>query len=269
MKRKSYSGVGSRETPLYILYMMSQLAMIFEKKGYVLRSGCALGADAAFEDALSDPAKNAEIYIPNMGFPKKMGTFFKKHYIIPEKLYGTSFNSLYNQATRLIHKHDIHKAWQRCPPYVMKLHNRNMFQVLGIDLKSKSNFNVCYTSGGETKYEDTNQHTGGTGTAINASDIFKVPLFNLSVDEHYIRLNNFIEENKHLINQEKLDNIIPRSDYVNKRKDNKEDGEFIYTYKDMEEIRLKQKRERDKKAGLIVIKKNEQRLNNNRITPNS
>ncbi len=267
MKRKSYSGVGSRQTPLYLLYMMSQLSMILEKKGYVLRSGCALGADAAFEDILEDPVNNAEIYIPNMGFPKKMGTFFKQHYIIPESKFGTSFDGLYNKATRLIHKHEIHKGWRRCKPYVMKLHNRNMFQVLGIDLKSKSSFNVCYTAGGEIKYDDTTTYTGGTGTAINASDIFKVPLFNLSVDDHYKRLSLFIDENKHLLDNDKLDNLIPRSDYVNKRKNNDEYGDFIYTHKDLENERLKQKRERDLKAGLIVVKKNENKGGNRRNTP--
>lgn len=255
MTRKYYSGVGSRETPLYILYMMSELAMIFEKKGYVLRSGCALGADAAFEDVLTNPSQNAEIYVPNMGFPIKMGTFFKNHYIIPEKKFGTGFNGLYNQATRLIHRHDIHKAWQNCPAYVMKLHNRNMFQVLGIDLKTKSLFNVCYTSGGEVKYEDTNIHTGGTGTAINASDIFNVPVFNLSVDDHYKRLSLFIDENKNLIDYDKLNNLIVRSDFVNKREEGMKEGPFIFTHKDLEEIRLKQKRTRDIKAGIITVKK--------------
>ncbi len=225
--RKYYTGVGSRQTPFYILYMMSEIAIILEKKGYVLRSGCATGADAAFEDVLEDPKNNAEIYIPNKGFPFKMGTIFKNHYIIPEERFGTGIDGLYCKATRLIHNYDIHKGWKYCKPHIMKLHNRNMFQVLGIDLKSKSDFNVCYTRGKELLYTDTTRDTGGTGTSINASDIYKVPLFNLSYTPHYRRLQGFIKENKHLINYDKLNNTVVRSELLPQDSNNRFKKRYI------------------------------------------
>lgn len=228
--QKCYTGIGSRQTPLYLLYMMSKMGMIFEKKGYILRSGCATGADAAFEDALSEPEKSAEIYIPNKGFAYKMGTSFKNHYIIPKEKYGTDINGLYLKATRLIHQKDIHKFWKYCKPYVMDLHNRNMFQVLGGDLRSKSSFVICFTKGKELKYQDTGKATGGTGTAINAADLYDVPLFNLSVDEHYDRLNKFINENEHLIDYKKLNQIKPRSDF-NKKDPNSQ--KHLLTYDEL------------------------------------
>lgn len=247
--RKSYTGVGSRETPLYILYMMSQLAMIFEKKGYILRSGCATGADAAFEDALLDPVNNAEIYVPNKGFPVKMGTTYKKHYIIPQERFGKSFDGLFRKATRLIHSKNIHKKWQYLNEYTTLLHNRNMFQVLGLDLKSPANFTVCFTKHKELTYDDTSEKTGGTGTAINASNLHNVPVFNLSVDEHYLRLSNFIDENKHLIDFNRLNKIKIRTDFNERTKP--EIGTHIHDYEHFMNIIIDEKNKRD---SLIRIK---------------
>jgi len=183
--RGYYTGVGSRETPLHVLFLMSKIAMIFEKKGFILRSGCATGADAAFEDALEYPDRTAEIYIPNEDFPINMGTTKKAHYLIPMEIHGKGSRGLYRQAMRLIHEKKIHKAWENCSGKTIDLHNRNMFQVLGVDLKTKSNFTICYTSGGEKVYADTKNGTGGTATAINASDIFGLEVFNLGKKEDY------------------------------------------------------------------------------------
>ncbi len=266
---KYYTGVGSRNTPMYILYMMSKLAMIFEKKGFILRSGCALGADAAFEDVLMNPAKNAEIYIPANNFPGKMGTSLKSHYICPEQRFGTKFNDLFCQATRLIHKDDVHKGWKYLDAYTMKLHNRNMFQVLGIDLKTKSNFNICYTKAGELKYEETNRSTGGTGTAINASDLYNVEIFNLGNDEHYKRLSLFIEKNKHLIDYERLNATTPRTE-LNKK--SKYDSKFISDYSGYLSLIESEKLKRDIKVGLtveetIVTEPSKKKKNNRRLKP--
>lgn len=204
-----YTGVGSRQTPMHCLYLMSKLAIIFEKQNYILRSGCALGADAAFEDILESPQTHAEIYIPNIGFPLKMGTNIKNHYIVPKEDLGIS---KYEEAMRLIHSKKIHKGWEYCKQYVMNLHNRNMFQALGKDLSTKSRFTVCYTKNGAKKYEQTDRSTGGTATAINASDLHGIEVFNIGNKEDYVRLENFIEKNKNLIDQEKLNKMVIRSE---------------------------------------------------------
>lgn len=212
-----YTGVGSRETPLHVLYLMSKISMIMEKQGYILRSGCATGADSAFEDILLNPKDTAEIYIPNRDFPERMGTKYKEHYIIPMEKYGKGQESLYRKATNIIHTNKIHKMWEVCNPRIMDLHNRNMFQVLGKDLATKSKFNICYTSGGEKKYEDTNQGTGGTATAINASDFFGVVNFNLGNKEDYKRLNEFVTKFENIIDYEVLHDMVVRSSLNNQR----------------------------------------------------
>jgi len=212
---KYYTGVGSRETPLYIMYMMAKMAQIFEKQGRILRSGCAIGADAAFEDALLNPEVSTEIYVPNSGFAKKMKTIHKNYYIIPKEINGTDFNSKYREAMRMLMDENMHKAWKNCKGDIIDLHNRNMFQALGKDLQTPSKFLVCYTNNKEKSYEETNINTGGTATAINVASKKGIPIFNLSVNEDFTRLNNFINENEHLLNKEKLLNTIPRSDEYN------------------------------------------------------
>lgn len=260
MSEKFYTGVGSRQTPLYIMYMMAELAMIFEKKGFKLRSGCAIGADSAFEDALSD-LKNAEIYIPNKGFPFKMGASLKKEYLVPKLIHGVGGDSLYTEAMRLIHMKDIYKGWMFAKPYVMELHNRNMFQVLGQDLKTPSKFTVCYTKGRELKYEDTTKKTGGTGTAINASSLYNVDVFNLSVDEHYTRLQKFINDNRHLVDYDRLNLIKPRSPF---NEQNATTKKFNHTYEYFMEQIKKDKKLRDEKIASLktnfVIEKKEDEI---------
>lgn len=241
MGNRYYTGVGSRNAPLYIMYMMSELAMVLEKKGHILRSGCATGADAAFEDLLEKPAQSAEIYVPNKQFPFRMGGAYKSHYLIPVDIHGRGIDSLYSQAMRMIHARDIHKAWQRCSVDIMMLHNRNMFQVLGQDLKTPSKFLVCYTRGKELTYDDTTIKTGGTATAINAAHLNNVDVFNLSVHEHYLRLRKFIDDNKHLVDYERLNSSKPRTTLHNTL-DNR--GKFVKTYDELKPIMVKELIER-------------------------
>jgi hypothetical protein len=213
-----YSGVGSRETPLHVLYLMSKLAMLFEKSGYMLSSGCAIGADAAFEDILLNPSQTAEIYVPHNRFAKKMGTTHKPHYIIPKERFGEGCSGLYREAMILIHTKRLHKGWENCKDWVMDLHNRNMFQVLGLDLMTKSKFTICYTSGGEKTYEQTHRDTGGTATAINAADVHKVEVFNLGNKKDYLRLHKFVEDYERHIDYDRLHKMVVRSDFNDQKK---------------------------------------------------
>ena len=43
-----YAGIGARATPPPILSLMTRAAFALCKRGYVLRSGRAIGADSAF-----------------------------------------------------------------------------------------------------------------------------------------------------------------------------------------------------------------------------
>ena len=63
-----YAGIGSRETPHLVQIDMREIAgYLFNKFGYILRSGAADGADAAFESLFTvdeEATKLAENYHP-------------------------------------------------------------------------------------------------------------------------------------------------------------------------------------------------------------
>ena len=63
MNTKSYAGIGSRSTPIDILFGMRKYASLLEKNGYTLNSGGAQGADTAFFDGVTDAMKT-QIFTP-------------------------------------------------------------------------------------------------------------------------------------------------------------------------------------------------------------
>jgi len=64
-----------------------------------------------------------------------------------------------------------HPAWHRCTLAARKIHARNVCIVLGGDLKTPSDFVICWTS--------TGRATGGTGQAIRIAGAFDIPVYYL------------------------------------------------------------------------------------------
>lgn len=147
----NYAGVGSRETPPEVLSLMRELAFELGEAGWVLRSGAADGADAAFEAGLA-PEHAREIWLPA---PR-----FNRH---PSKLFPSA------AAFELAAK--VHPAWNRCNAFARKLHARNCHQVLGADLDDPVAMVVCWTAGG--------RGAGGTGQALRLAKLHEIPIFDL------------------------------------------------------------------------------------------
>lgn len=136
---KTYAGIGARKTPENILNQMNRIAVWLQVEGFTLRSGGAAGADTAFERGAG---VRKEIY--------------RAH-------------DATDAAMRLAEQY--HPAWSRCGDYAKCLLARNGFQILGPDLKTPSDFVVCWTSDGKA--------SGGTGQAIRVAEAHGVPVFNL------------------------------------------------------------------------------------------
>ena len=145
---KYYTGVGARDTPDDILKLMKSIAIFLNSLGYTLRSGGAKGADSAFE---SGAGNQKEIFYAKDATQESMNL---------AALYHPVFNKL--------------------SEYVQKLHGRNSFQVLGRDLKTPSNFLVCWTRDGCKNHETRTSKTGGTGTAISIASENNIPVYNLA-----------------------------------------------------------------------------------------
>ncbi len=150
--------VGSRETPPWALEQLTSIALYLAKKGWILRSGGAKGADSAAEDGFSNHPNQKEIYLPWRNFNGN------------KSLLCSPSIEAYKMAA------SIHPAWSKCKNDAQDLHARNCHQVLGKRLDKPSDLMVCYTENGEIK--------GGTATAISLAKKNNIPVFNIG-DKSY------------------------------------------------------------------------------------
>lgn len=163
-EKKYYAGVGSRETPEDILELMTKVARYLYFKGYTLRSGAAKGADTAFEVGAGE---RKEIFLPWENFNGSSSKLFT----IP------------NEALKIAEEQ--HPNWAACKDYARQLHARNVLQVYGPDLKTYSDFVICWTRGGKL--------IGGTATAIRLANAQEIPVFNLAIEEHKQRIEKVLK----------------------------------------------------------------------------
>jgi len=161
MNALAYTGVGSRKTPVEVLQRMRSVAYALARKGFVLRSGGAGGADEAFERGAKDGNGDAEIYLPWAGFNDHPGGLVRR---------ALEAEALARAA---------HPAWDRLSPAARKCHTRNVHQVLGFDLRAPSLFVLCWTPDGCTGTDTRTWMTGGTATAILVAEKHEVPVLNL------------------------------------------------------------------------------------------
>lgn len=152
-----YAGIGSRETPADVLDVLGKVADTLDFT--TLRSGRADGADTAFE----------------------RGTLGYRELYEPENIDNNDFGN----AKQAI---EIARAIHPTPQYLtdgswkLNLQARNSYQVLGKDLKTPSDFIICYaqyrtkTTRNGYKY----QTRGGTGQAIRLALSKGIPVVNLA-----------------------------------------------------------------------------------------
>ena len=173
-----FAGIGSRETPSDVLELFTALGRVLVLRGLWLRSGCAQGADAAFERgarvgararalaATGDPPAAApwELYLPWPTFQGK-----------GERDIGGGLSNPTPAAYALAAK--VHPTWERCSTAARKLHARNGHQILGADLAKPrpAAFVVCYTTNGLGQ--------GGTGQALRIAKKYEIPVFDAGIPE--------------------------------------------------------------------------------------
>lgn len=192
----AYTGIGSRETPAEVVGVMEDAAYRLARIGFVLRSGKAAGADAAFQRGVqkyvSDMGYNffqhfAEIYIPWKGFKGGEG-------LIDDG--DISLDSVDNRfpehaEMRWDWVKEVHGGWDRLSQGARKLHERNVHQLFGEDLGnaylSQSKFVLYYAP--ETKKGDPK---GGTATCVNLAKKQGIRSLNLLHQENHEVLEKFL-----------------------------------------------------------------------------
>lgn len=192
----AYSGIGSRETPAEVVGVMEDAAYRLARIGFVLRSGKAAGADAAFQrgaqryhaDAPGRVAASiAEIYIPWKGF--KGGEGLTDDYdILPDVL-----DKVYPgyEEMRWEWVKEVHGGWDKLSQGARKLHERNIHQLFGQDLGNaylnQSKFVIYYAP--ETRKGDPK---GGTATAVNLAKKQGIRTLNLLHEANRETLEKFL-----------------------------------------------------------------------------
>lgn len=161
----AYAGIGSRETPLDVQRDMTAIARALAKRGLILRSGGAGGADLAFESGTASDSQR-EIFLPWKGFNRSASSYHPDN--LPADI----------RARAASIAEQVHPAWERCSPAAKKLHTRNVYQVLGQTLGQPVACVICWTSDGKA--------SGGTGQAIRIAQRpeYDVPVINLHNRTH-------------------------------------------------------------------------------------
>lgn len=162
-----YTGIGSRSTPDNIMKEILNISQELSRRGLILRSGKAMGADQAFQSAVELEGGKAEIYIPWNGF--KNPSLSSQFDICVKN------PSIQKKAEEIVSK--IHPNWNACSQGAKLLHIRNVYQVLGSILDKPSKFLICYAKPSGTGVQ------GGTNTAYSLAKSLGIPTFNLYVDE--------------------------------------------------------------------------------------
>lgn len=168
--KKYYAGVGSRDIPTdygspYKL-ALAMSARELEQLGYTLRTGCASGSDQIFRNATNVK----EVYSRD----------------------SVRLNT-WKIATDIAKS--VHPCWHKLSKDGKILHTRNVYQILGGDLKVASEFVLCYTPDGCIDGTKTTRETGGTGQALRLAAIYNIPIVNVKNDDWIDRLYNILEKN--------------------------------------------------------------------------
>lgn len=173
---RAWTGVGSRETPQEFQLHMISIANRLTRNGWTLRSGKADGADALFQNGVQASGRegSAEIYKPWHSFNSSPNSdsFTLESGLVVMNYWDIAGDRLPNWAEAEEIASQIHPAWDRLKRGAKALHTRNVYQVLGKDLNSPSEFLLCYApvQGKSVK--------GGTRTAYELAKEYDVPCFN-------------------------------------------------------------------------------------------
>ncbi len=164
-----YAGIGARDTPPHILAFMEQIGYLLAEYDYHVRSGGARGADTAFETGNKS-------YCQEHGIKNYMQIFLPWGTFNGHKPDGVNYLDMDDEIDAEAAKiaKEFHPVWKKLNKKSKQFHTRNVYQVLGPDLMSNSEFVICWTVDGG--------FSGGTGQALRIADAKGIPIFNMQHD---------------------------------------------------------------------------------------
>lgn len=148
-----YAGIGSRRAPAPTLSLCTSIARHLRVRGWVLRTGHAIGCDQAFEDGAGD---RSEVFLP------------WKDYEFAAPLNGEVFRMPSAQALEMAV--ELHPAPERLSMPAIRLHARNCHILLGRCLNDPVAAVVCWTK---------DEERGGTAFGLRLARKHEIPVHNL------------------------------------------------------------------------------------------
>lgn len=145
--KKIYTGIGHRQIPEEIFALFKKISTELAKRGFILRSGGAVGADSAFEEGCDSAKGKKEIYLPWRNFNNN-----------PSLLYDVSTQCV-------AYAREIIPNFKNMKSGTQLLTARNIYQIMGQDLKTPTDLVICYCS-----------RNGGTANALKMAKYFDIKM---------------------------------------------------------------------------------------------
>lgn len=168
-----YTGIGSRAAPQSALIRAEGLAYSLAAKGFRGRSGKAPGMDQAFMAGAARFSQQNDLegmftnYIPNSNFQSGLGC--------PAGVEDVVAPALDNWIEAVRIARDVYgSGWGYISQGDRDLHTRNVYQVLGTDLNTRSGFVLL-----AAPRDGPKKVKGGTNIAFQVAMLFGVPTYNL------------------------------------------------------------------------------------------
>lgn len=176
--------VGSRETQTWVDPLMFIIGWILADKGIRTVSGGAVGPDGCFE-------AGARSYMVAKKIPNLIEIHLPKDYSNGRPSHSPYYHTINETgmaiATTVLIDSGIMPWIVKVQDYVKKLHCRNVFEVLTVDMTG-TDMLICFAK------EDRDKGTvgGGTRSAVLLARHFGIPVFNLAFMEDREMLFNIL-----------------------------------------------------------------------------
>lgn len=163
-----YAGVGSRNITQPVRECINYISQQLDQKGYHLRSGGAMGSDAAFELK----STNFNIFTPLQG----------------DHCYRWFANKAHNKTSDGVAKYNYemaaeiaalyHPVWDKLTNYPQRLLTRNAAIILGQELDDPVDF-VLHAA----RLNENGEPTGGTSHTLRIAEAYNVPIYGIDVTQ--------------------------------------------------------------------------------------
>ena len=225
-KNMTYAGIGSRETPIEVLELMTKASTWLGSKGYTLQSGGAIGADMAFEgkpypktltagsyDVVNKKGKvvlkagqvvkigSKEYTDAYYAFTDKstkgsiVGSDWSEKVNVPNTKSFSSFdvvNNKFGNANKVkIIANELHPSSDGMNQWVEALMARNTYQIFGSNLDTPVDFVLFYAKEGKGIRPE-----GGTGQAVEMARLKGIPTVNMADGDWRAQLTAVLKGDK-------------------------------------------------------------------------